>query len=136
MVKRSALRVPHSGAAKDTYVVSRIPAVWLLDPDDGIYVVIAGRRYLDAHPDLDLIECRILDAKTLEDAQAIVTPKPRLRPTLKELKKLAKKIAKLPGASPEELAFLSAVEYVTAGIVKSWPGRIASMDGKLHHDAG
>lgn len=135
MVKRSNLRIPVSGAWKDGYSISRIPAVWLLDPEDGIYVVIAGRRYLAARPALDPVECRILDATTLEEAHGIVTPKTQKRPQLPELKRLAKRIAKLSGASPEETAFLAAIEYVTSGLVMRWPTRIASLHGKLPPEA-
>jgi hypothetical protein len=131
VLSRSALRVPQSGADDDHYAVSRQPAVWLLDPDEGIYVLIAGRRYLAARPEIDRIECRILDAATLEEARAMVAKHPRSRPSVKQLARLAKKIAKLPSPSPEERAFLAAVEYATAGLVKSWPGRIASLDGKV-----
>jgi hypothetical protein len=130
MISRTALRVPPTGA-NDTYVVSRIPAVWLLDPDAPLYVVIAGRRYLAARPDLDPVECRILDAKTLEEAQAIVTKRSRGRPSRKQLTRLAERISALPEPFSEEKAFLAALEYVTTGLVKGWPPRIASRNGKL-----
>jgi hypothetical protein len=118
------LRVPADGS-RDEYAASRLPAVWPLD--ETVYVVIAGRRFLNARPNLDPVECRILEASTLEEAQEIVTPHRAGRPGLKVLRRLANKLARIPEASPEERAFFAAIEYATTGVVKDWPGRIASM---------
>jgi hypothetical protein len=68
--------------------------------------------------------------------------KPRGRPLLSTLRKLAQKIRKLPGLHPEERAYLAALDYVTGsaesaeGVATGCPERIASLHGpSRHHDS-
>ncbi len=110
----------------------RIPTVWRSDDVSGEpqYLVVSGRKYLAAHLDLEVVQCKIIEASDFLTAREKARPVPTGRPLLGTLRKLAAQIAALPDPTPEERAFLAALEYMTQGVVKSWPGRIASMDGK------
>jgi hypothetical protein len=114
--------------AIDPYPYDRIPAVWKSVLED-LYIVVAGRTYLDHNPDLEIVQCRILDSASLELARAEVRPVRSPRPSLPSARRLLERASKLPDLSPEERAFLAALDYMTTGLVKGWPSRIASLDG-------
>lgn len=120
LLDRSSLRIP--AQHRDDYPVSRRPVVWPLD--EGVSVLIAGRRYLAANPQLDRIECRIIEASSLAEAQEIVAVHHSNRPSIRSLRRLHARLSKLEAPSTEERAFAAAIEYVTTGLAKGWPPRI------------
>lgn len=115
----------------DTTPPDRIPVTWRSDDVGGEpqYLVVSGRKYLTAHRELEVVQCKIVEAPDFLAAREKARPAPTGRPLLGTLRKLAAQIAALDDPTPEERAFLAALEYMTRGVVKGWPGRIASMNG-------